>query len=71
MQFLQPQRLMLTQQFDDRQSALDGTYIAGFCLALHRFELPKPVSLLFYKAQQDAGLSARLKSFADNRAVGA
>ncbi|MNR05199.1 hypothetical protein D3C85_1212120 [compost metagenome] len=41
MQLLQPQSLMLTQQLDNRQGALDGTHATGFCLALHRFDLPK------------------------------
>jgi hypothetical protein len=30
---------MLAQQLDDRQGALDGTYTAGFCLAVHVFDL--------------------------------
>ncbi|MNY56062.1 hypothetical protein D3C86_1921010 [compost metagenome] len=74
MQFLQPQRLMLAQQFDDRQRTLDRTHAAGFCLGLHRFDLPQPewtLACSFFKVQQDARRPQRLRRFADNRAADA
>ncbi|MNP82259.1 hypothetical protein D3C76_1808430 [compost metagenome] len=48
---------MLAQQFDDRQRTLDRTHAAGFCLGLHRFDLPQPewtLACSFFKVQQDA-----------------
>ncbi|MNY61497.1 hypothetical protein D3C86_1981820 [compost metagenome] len=68
MQLLQPQRLMLSQQLDDRQGALDRTHATGFCFAVHGFDLPLPGWNDRF-IQQDVRPSAVLKRFADSRAA--